>query len=62
MYGKDNWDSAKEKLKIFLSEVKLITSIPTLIQHIINTAKMPYITNERHHKCTPESLAQKWTI
>ena len=50
------------KVQYFSSSVKWITSIPTLIHQMINTVKISYITNKKHHKCMPDPLAQKCTI
>ena len=62
MSDEDNLNPTKETFNIFSSEIKMIMLIPTLIQKIINTVRISYLTNEQHHKCTPESLARKWTI
>ena len=41
----DNSNPTKLTFNIFLSSVKLITSIPTLIQRMINTVKKSYLKN-----------------
>ena len=35
---------------------------PTIPETPLPTPNIAAITNERHHKLTPESLAQKWNI
>ena len=62
MSDEENWDPTKTTFNIFSSAVKLITSIPTLIDWMISTVKISYLKNERHHKFTPDSLAWKWKI
>ena len=62
MSDKDNLDPTKLTFNIFSYLVKLTTSIPTLIHGIIKTVKISYLMTEQHHKFTPESLVQKWTI
>ena len=62
MTDEENWDPNTEIFDIISSDVKLITSIPTMIHKRINMVKISYIINERHHKHTPESLARKWII
>ena len=57
MYDKENWYPNEEKFNIFEFAIKLITSIPKLIEEMINRVKILYLKNKWHHKCTLDSFA-----